>query len=122
MVPSPPPQPSKRDKRRAQLADRLAEITMQFSQNRDLHCRQELLALQVDMHLITEADVYDKAPLEDNGEEIQRLVEEIASRTTIKPMGPPERAGRVYSEFVKEINNAVEQRDADLTTHMVSLF
>ncbi|RDW64906.1 hypothetical protein BP6252_10557 [Coleophoma cylindrospora] len=118
LLPSPPPQPSKRDKRRQQLADRLAEITAQFSQNRDLHCRQELLALQVDMHLITEADVHSKTPLDDRGDEIRAFAEEISSRTMIKSIGTPERAGKVYMEFTKEVNNAIEQRDADLATHM----
>ncbi|KAL3428171.1 deacetylase complex subunit [Phlyctema vagabunda] len=120
LMPSPPPQQSKRDKKRAQLADRLTDITTQFSANRDAHCRQELLALQVDLNLISESEVPAKGPLPDRGEDIRSFADELANRTLMKAIGPigaPERAGKIYSEFAAEVNDAIEQRDTEMTTH-----
>lgn len=119
---SPPLPLSKRDKRRTMLADRLGEITKQFSQNRDLHYREQLQAIQIDMNLIMEADAYGKEPLKDQPDEIDTLVQD-SIRSIRKSLGPipPQRAGRLYADFAKEVNDAMEERDAALTIHKVCL-
>lgn len=121
---SPPPQQqiSKRDKRRTMLSERLADITAQFSSNRDAHFREQLQAIQLDMNLIMSADVHDKLPLPDSGEEIFELVQRNMPRSMMKSSGPPPRAGRLYAEFAREVNDAIEERDSALTTHLVGPF
>lgn len=117
---SPPLPLSKRDKRRTMLADRLEEITKAFSQNRDMHYREQLQAIQIDMNLIMEADPHSKALLPDDPRVIDELVLENVKvvRKTSDPVIPP-RAGRMYADFAKEINDAMEERDTNLTSHKV---
>ena len=118
---SPPQQLSKRDKRRTMLADRLAEITMQFSANRDAHYREQLQGIQIDMNLIMEADAQRGTALPDSADDIESLVHDNIRSSMMKSIGPipPPRAGRLYANFAKEINDAIEARDAALTMHKV---
>ncbi|KAK2629921.1 hypothetical protein QTJ16_000741 [Diplocarpon rosae] len=118
---SPPLQPqqlSKRDKKRTVLAERLAEITTLFSANRDQHYRTQLHAIQIDSNLIAEADVHSKLPLPDDAEQIDELVKRNIQKTMMKSVGPepPQRAGRIYSDFATEVNDAQEERDTALVT------
>jgi hypothetical protein len=114
---------SKRDKRRTNLANRLAEITAQFSDNRDVHYRNQLQALQIDMNLIAEAPVHGDKTLPDEPEEIDILVRENIQKNILKGIGAgvPQRAGKVYADFAKEINDATEEKDALLAMHKVRL-
>ncbi|KAI9815576.1 MAG: hypothetical protein M1832_005437 [Thelocarpon impressellum] len=127
-TPTPPPQPlSKRDKRRGALSEKLNDLTASFSQNRDGHYRQQLQALQVDMTLIMRADPYDDSPLDDSGDEIADMVAAAmggGGRGDVGGGQPGQRrpepdgsalAGRWYSRFVEEVNNAAEGRDVELT-------
>ncbi|KAF4625475.1 hypothetical protein G7Y89_g12690 [Cudoniella acicularis] len=117
---SPPQQQlSKRDKKRTLLAERLADITAQFSANRDIHYREQLQALQIDMNLIMEADANGKEQLRNDPAEIDELVQENIRKTMMKSIGPtpPPRAGKVYADFAKDVNDAMEERDAALVTH-----
>lgn len=100
------------------LADRLEEITKQFSQQRDMHYRDQLQAIQIDMNLIMEADPNGKEPLKDQPDEIDALVQQSirSIRKTLNPL-VPQRAGRMYGDFAKEINDSMEERDAQLTVH-----
>ena len=117
---SPPQQLSKRDKRRTLLADRLEEITRHFSQNRDIHYREQLQALQIDMNLIMEADALGKEPLPSSPGAIEALVEgNVKALRKTAAANPPPRAGKLYAAFAKEINDAIEERDAALTMHKV---
>jgi Sds3-like len=136
--PSPPPVPtiSKREKRRNQLAERLNDTTTQFAQNRDQHYRSQLQALQIDMQLITKADLSGIEPLQD-GEEIHELVkaqlgirEGSNAPSFSNGLGPNQRrpenetaalAGRRYAEFVEKVGNAAEERDTHMTMLYVSL-
>jgi hypothetical protein len=106
------------------LSERLADITAQFSSNRDAHYREQLQAIQVDINLIMESDPHSTYKLPDDPEDIDNLVLENVRKTMRNPVGavPPPRAGRVYAEFVKEVNDAVEMRDAAMTAHQVGLF
>lgn len=112
---------SKRDKRRTALANRLADITSQFSDHRDVHYRNQLQALQIDMNLIMDADAHGSSQLPDSAESIDNLVLENLQKTLMKAVGgtPPARAGRVYADFAKDINDAMEERDTILSVHKV---
>jgi hypothetical protein len=121
---SPPPthaqQLSKRDKRRSVLANRLEELTKGFAENRDGNYRTQLQALQCDMNIIMEADPYTSKCLPDSREEIDTLIKANMSKI-MKAFGPepPQRAGKLYAEYAKEVNDAMEERDATLTEHEV---
>ena len=95
-----------------------------FDGNQYQHYRTQLSAVQVDMNLIMRADLYS-GMLEDDGEAVRRAVEE----TGVQEMLPEDEAvqkdywalaGARYREFVREVNDCVEERDADLTALHVS--
>lgn len=121
---SPQPQPSKRDKRRNMLADKLAEMMASFSDNRDSHYRAQLAALQADINLIMKADPYANKPLEDGGEEAAELISQIMGNAV--PTAPSAgtdyvaQCGKYYSRFVDAVNDAMEERDYNLTMLWVS--
>jgi hypothetical protein len=121
---SPPPQPSKRDKRRNMLADKLSDMMASFSDNRDSHYRAQLAALQADINLITKADCYANKPLDDAGEEASELVAQIMGNAV--PSAPSAgtdyiaQCGKYYSRFVDAVNDAMEERDYNLTMLWVS--
>ena len=121
---SPQPQPSKRDKRRNMLAEKLAEMMATFSDNRDSHYRAQLAALQADINLIMKADPYANQPLEDSNEEAAELVSQIMGNNV--PTAPSAgtdyiaQCGKHYSRFVDAVNDAMEERDYNLTMLWVS--
>lgn len=116
---SPQPQPSKRDKRRNMLAEKLSEMMATFSDNRDSHYRAQLAALQADINLIMKADPYKNEPLEDNGQEASELIAQIMGNNI--PTAPSAgtdyvaQCGKYYSRFVDAVNDAMEERDYNLT-------
>lgn len=123
MSPPPPPgssnlpQQSKRDKRRTQLQERLHDLTVTFSQNRDNQFRQQLHALQCDMTLINNADPYEPGPLPDSAEEIAQLIETTVGGGKFgKEMANI--SGSWYSRFVQEVNEVKEDRDVELVSVM----
>lgn len=120
---TPPPPISKRDKRRNLLADKLTEIATDFKGNRDGHYRSQLHAIQTDVHLIMHADVYDERnPLPDLAEDIRTLVQSVNGMIQHANGMPPDDspiAGKLYSEFVQEVQDALERRDAELAAHKV---
>ncbi|KAA8646419.1 Sds3 domain-containing protein [Aspergillus tanneri] len=104
---------SKRDKRRSALQERLHDLTASFSQNRDTQFRQQLHALQCDMTLINNADLYSPGPLPDSADEIAQLIENtVGGGKFAKEMASL--AGMWYSRFVQEINQVKADKDADL--------
>ncbi|CAI6324832.1 unnamed protein product [Periconia digitata] len=116
---SPQPQVSKRDKRRNMLADKLTEMMTSFSDNRDSHYRAQLAALQADINLILKADPYKNKPLEDGGEEASELITHVMGNTV--PAAPSAgtdyvaQCGKHYARFVDAVNDAMEERDFNLT-------
>jgi len=72
---------SKRDKKRNQHIQLRQDIVEDFTLNRDPYYKQQLIALQYDMSLITQADPYNPEPMEDSPDEIARAVEEAAAGT-----------------------------------------
>jgi hypothetical protein len=121
---SPQPQPSKRDKRRNMLAEKLSDMMASFSDNRDSHYRAQLAAIQADMNLIMKADPYHNQPLEDGGDESSELISQIMGNNM--PSAPSAgtdyiaQCGRHYSHFVDAVNDAMEERDYNLTMLWVS--
>lgn len=106
-----------------------------FSANQNQHYRAQLHAIQVDMTLVIGADPYTaEAPLDDSGEEIRELVERLLAPDAQGNGGIPlpnedaartdfwALAGKRYGEFVREVNDAIEQRDAELTSLHVWCF
>ena len=110
---------SKRDKKRNQHIAHQQDLVDEFTLNRDHHYRSQLVALQLDMNLITQADPYNPEPLEDSADEIARLVEEAASGTPYQT-DMSKMAGRWYSEFVHEVNEAKIAKEIELTQLKVS--
>ncbi len=125
MSASPPPVQSKRDKRRTLVADRLNEVMRSFGTNLRQHYEAQTNAVQVDVHLITRANPYQDRPLEDDPEEIDTVVYGMIGN--VIPAGPVAEddfvagAGRLYTEFVHDINNAMEERDVNLTLLAVGM-
>lgn len=120
MSPSPPPQQmTKRDKKRRNIVDKVNDMVASFSKDQTQHYRAQLQAIQVDMTLILRADPYENAPLDDDPQKIEDLVEALTGGNI--PGGRAARedfyalAGRRYYEYCQEINKAQEKRDADLT-------
>ncbi|KAJ5793944.1 hypothetical protein N7457_000543 [Penicillium paradoxum] len=110
--------PSKRDKRRTALQERLQELTGQFSNNRDIQFRQQLHALQCDMTLVNNADLYTMGPLPDSAESIAALIEETVGGGSKFAKEMAGLAGHWYSKFVQQINSIKEMRDSELVTTM----
>lgn len=126
---SPQPQPlTKRDVRRNRIMEKLQGMINTFNSNQHNHYRAQLQGVQVDMTLVLRADPYGPdAPLSENPEDISDLIastmkgnqngegainlpNDEAARQDYYSM-----AGKRYTEFVREVNDAIEQRDADLT-------
>jgi len=101
------------------LADRLEDLTSKFSQNRDVHYREQLQAIQIDMNLIMEADAHGSALLKNHPDEIDALVLENINTVKRAIGAAPPRAGRLYAAFAKEVNDAMEERDSALVVHKV---
>lgn len=95
-----------------------------FSDARDSHYRAQLAALQADINLITKADPYANKPLEDDGEEAKELIAQIMGDTA--PVAPSAgtdyvaQVGKHYARFVDAVNDAIEERDYNLTQLWVS--
>lgn len=110
---------TKRDVRRSRMAEKLQQMMDSFSSNQNHHYRAQLQAVQVDMNLILRADPYEGVPLEDGGDEIRSLVEGMGADAGMSDEAAQRdywaMAGNRYRTFVREANDAIEQRDADLT-------
>lgn len=104
-----------------------------FSANQNQHYRAQLQGVQVDMTMVLRADPYSvESVLEDSYEGIRELAESIMKGDVTGHGGvslPSDEAakgdywslaGKRYTEFVRDVNNSVEERDADLTALHVS--
>ncbi|KXT05736.1 hypothetical protein AC578_1086 [Pseudocercospora eumusae] len=128
--PSPQPQPqplTKRDVRRNRIMEKLQGMIDTFAQNQNQHYRAQLQGVQVDMTLVLNADPYTDGPLGDSHDDIRDLIEAFMKAD---PQGnggvnlPNDDnvkadfwsiAGKRYAEFVRDVNDSIEQRDTDLT-------
>ncbi|KAF2403803.1 hypothetical protein EJ06DRAFT_541474 [Trichodelitschia bisporula] len=116
---SPPPPQSKRDKRRTMLSDKLNDMIASFNANLRPHYEAQVGALQVDINLILRADPYQNKPLEDDPAEIQNLImSTVGNKAPGDQVGEQDfqaDAGKLYTGFVHDVNNAQEERDINLT-------
>ena len=120
--PTPPAQPlSKRDKRRNQHVAHQQGLYDELSSNREQHYREQLIALQHDMSLISQVDPYEPEPLEDSPEEIAKVAELSASGTPYQSQ-MSSLAGKWYGQFVEEINDAKTAKETALIHLMVRRF
>jgi hypothetical protein len=101
------------------LAEKLGEMMSSFSDNRDTHYRAQLAALQADINLIMKADPYANTPLDDSGEEATELITQImGSQVPTAPSAGTDyiaQCGKYYARFVDAVNDAMEERDYNLT-------
>jgi hypothetical protein len=107
------------------LGDRLTEMVASFNTNLRPHYEAQANAIQVDIGLILRADPYKNKPLEDDPDEISNLIQNAVAGSAAaagKPIPDPiaegdfvSDAGKFYTEFVHEVNNAMEERDINLT-------
>ncbi|KAK4697233.1 hypothetical protein P7C71_g817, partial [Lecanoromycetidae sp. Uapishka_2] len=110
------------------MAERLAQISLDFAENRDYLYRRKHQEYQADLSLIQSADLYNDKPLEEpdyNGVEDAVVSAAPSTHGNLRDqqlqlngsskLDAP-RTGRHSLEFVQDINDAMEQRDADLTT------
>lgn len=106
------------------MVEKLQQMMDSFNANQHQHYRAQLQAVQVDMNLILRADPYEGIPLEDGGDEIRSLVEGMGANMPGDDAAQRDywaMAGNRYRTFVREANDAIENRDADLTALHVSL-
>ncbi|OBT66363.1 hypothetical protein VE03_04826 [Pseudogymnoascus sp. 23342-1-I1] len=120
---APPVQPlSKRDKRRTALIDRLNDITMQFSANKDQYYREQLSVVQQDIALILHAIPYVEDPTKESTIELLAVIQKITrgdprALQSLKEGDIQGIGGRIYHEFRDEIQDAMETRDAALSAY-----
>lgn len=112
------------------MENALAEISSSFAENRDHLYRKQLQALQADMNYIQAARLYDNVPLDGIGDEGPEEANTSAAASSAGSLRNahqahlnghtrlefPYKTGPQTAQFIQEINNAMEQRDADLTT------
>ena len=112
------------------MADKLTEISNNFAANRDAIYRKQLQTYQADINFIQSANPYNNKPLDDPADDQS---DEAAGSAAASTQGslrhtqhillngggriePTFKTGRYASKYVQEINDAMEKRDADLTT------
>lgn len=125
--PLPPQTVSKQKKRRNALVERLEEISSNFALHRDDYYRKQLQTLQFDINYINRAQPYENAPLNDLHSDIfNEMISSVTANTgethrasaggsRMPDMEVPPRAGIWASKYTQEINDAMEERDAQLT-------
>ena len=141
--------PSKRDKRRTLLSDRLADLSTSFERDRDLHYRNQITTLQQEHYAISRADTSgrDMRMLDDGSEEVDMIVtrglvmgagaggghpgqgDAVVSSIRGSSSGPvgtgvvgTVQPGSYYASFVQEVNEKIEERDVGLSILHVRLF
>jgi hypothetical protein len=121
--PAPVPQ-SKRDKKRAMLSEKLQDMVSSFSANLRPHYEAQANAIQIDISLIHRANPYQNKPLEDSPDDIADLIRTtVGNKIPADPVAEADflaDAGKLYTKFVHEVNDALEERDVNLTLLHVS--
>jgi hypothetical protein len=108
------------------IAEKFQDMIVTFADNRDSHYRAQSAALQADINMIQKADLYSNKPLDDTGDEALDLIRGILGEGSAHNAPSPQadfaaQVGRFYADFVNETNNAMEERDTDISTLFVSL-
>ena len=114
------------------MEDRFAQISHEFNENRDLYYRKQLQSFQVDIDFIRNAALYVDKPLDEFGDEGTEEATTSAAASTQGSVrnvnlngdarhGLHLKNGAYAAKFAHKINDALEQRDADLTNVAVFL-
>ena len=97
-----------------------------FEQNHNDHYWAQLSSVQCEINLLMRADPYRDGPLDESPEGITAQMAEARKEVcSARPIAQEAEAsfqhsgGKFYPEFVREVNNALEQRDANLTSTYV---
>ena len=109
------------------MEDRFAQIGHEFDENRDLYYRKQMHNFHIDIDYIRNANLYANKPLDglaDDASEEGTASAAGSTQGSFKALNLngntwldiPLRSGAHANQFAQEINNAMEQRDADLTT------
>jgi hypothetical protein len=130
LSPTPPlTQPiSKRDKRRTNIEQKFKDLVSNFSQNREAQLRAQLNALSRDMYFINQANPYQNKPLADFAGDLFIDIGALDNSVAGGQRGEPSSTnsdtrvpvGKFAAQYVEQINDAMEERDADLTEVDVS--
>ena len=111
---------SKRDKKRSQIENRAKELLATRNANRDSNLRAQLNALSRDIQYINRADLYQNQPLGDAPDDLMAEVASIPASGSGEPEITKVPLGKNAAQFVDDINDAMEERDASLTSVHVS--
>ena len=126
--------PSKRDKRRNLLSERLTDLSVSFERDRDVHYRNQLASLQQDLNAIARVDTTsrDLRMLDDGADGIDNFVTggswlgDGVPMSNIRGSGGSGgtlggvQPGSFYAGFVAEVNEKMEERDVALAMLHVS--
>ena len=116
---------SKRDKKRQLLTDRLAALSDKFGRDRDMIYREQLQKIQFDTNLVMRLDPYTDRPLDFLGQDRASRERELNRDPDPEGRGGGrgvlEMAGPTFQQWIQEIEDLVEERDAELTKQKVSL-
>ncbi|CAK7267830.1 hypothetical protein SEPCBS57363_002789 [Sporothrix epigloea] len=110
---------SKRDKKRQLLTDRLAALSEKFNRDRDMTYREQLQKIQIDTNLVMRLDPYADRPLDFLGHD--RNTRERDYNRDPDPEGRGggrgllEMAGPTFQQWIQEIEDLLEERDAEVT-------
>lgn len=101
---------SKKDKKRNQYWALGEDLRLKFAEQRESQYRDQLVALQRDMNMITHCDVTQPELLDDSPEAIAQALEQI---TTNNPYQSElsSLAGRWYPAFLQEMNSTKEAKE-----------
>ncbi|EPE07422.1 deacetylase complex subunit [Ophiostoma piceae UAMH 11346] len=110
---------SKRDKKRQLLTDRLAALSEKFGRDRDMTYREQLQKIQIDTNLVMRLDPYTDRPLDFLGQDRASRERELNRDPDPEGRGGGrgvlEMAGPTFQQWIQEIEDLVEERDAELT-------
>lgn len=115
------------------LSERYNALGANFALNRDVHYRSQMQSLQLAMNHINSAGTYNNQPLNDNPDDIfedlkvavtdnAQRVAQSGARSNMNMHEVPVGTEMLIAAFVREVNDAMETRDANLATVAVSLW
>ncbi|KAF3917472.1 hypothetical protein ABW21_db0209499 [Orbilia brochopaga] len=107
---------SKRDKRRAVIANLLADLNGNFTHTKDDRYRTQLSILNAEMRAIAETNCHPdhNGMLPDFGGEVDDAIADVLKNSGVMLASTGEKAGRLYSTFIDNINDHIARRDAEM--------
>ncbi|KAF3935923.1 hypothetical protein ABW20_dc0107681 [Dactylellina cionopaga] len=108
---------SKRDKRRAAIANSLTDLNTNFTLTKDERYRTQLSILNAEMRAIAETNCHPdtNGMLPDFGGEVDDAINDVLKNSGVLLPSTNEKAGRFYSHFIDTVNDSVERREVEMT-------